>query len=132
VKGSFEYALNEIVEEHLDMSEFDKRYSNDDTGRPVYDPRILLKVVLYGYYKGLISSRARCTTSRRWPAGPGRVEGGALEAAEGPTGQTEKGQALATSGDERHRERARVRDTGANRVILRARWTDRNGSTWGC
>ena len=57
VEGSFEHALNEIVEEHLDMSEFDKRYSNDETGRPAYDPRILLKVVLYGYYKGIIFSR---------------------------------------------------------------------------
>lgn len=57
VEGSFEYALNEIVEEHLDLAPFDKRYCNDETGRPAYDPRILLKVVLYGYYKGIISSR---------------------------------------------------------------------------
>jgi transposase len=57
VEGSFEHALNEIVEEHLDLSVFEKRYANDDTGRPAYDPRVLLKVVLYGYYKGIISSR---------------------------------------------------------------------------
>ena len=65
VEGSFEHALNEIVEEHLDMSEFDKRYSNDQTGRPAYDPRILLKVVLYGYYKGIISSRMLAEACRR-------------------------------------------------------------------
>jgi transposase len=57
VEGSFEHALNEIVEQHLDLASFDKRYCNDETGRPAYDPRILLKVVLYGYYKGSISSR---------------------------------------------------------------------------
>ena len=48
VEGSFEHALNEIVEEHLDLTVFDERYSNDQTGRPVYDPRVLLKVILYG------------------------------------------------------------------------------------
>ena len=51
VEGSFEHVLNEIVDEHLDLRVFDKRYANDATGRPAYDPRLLLKVVLYGYYK---------------------------------------------------------------------------------
>src|SRR5690606_6931127 len=65
VAGSFEHALNEIVEEHLDLSVFDKRYANDETGRLAYDPRILLKVVLYGYYKGIISSRTLAEACRR-------------------------------------------------------------------
>jgi len=30
VPGSFEYPLNEIVEEHLDPSVFERRYRNDD------------------------------------------------------------------------------------------------------
>jgi transposase len=57
VPGSFEHALNEIVEEHLDLSVFEQRYRNEDTGRLAYDPKVLLKIVLYGYYKGIISSR---------------------------------------------------------------------------
>jgi len=57
VPGSFEYALDEIVEKHLDLSIFDKRYRNDQTGRLAYDPKIMLKIVLYWYYKGLTSSR---------------------------------------------------------------------------
>ncbi len=65
VEGSFEHALNEIVEEHLDLSVFDGRYANDETGRPAYDPKILLKVVLYGYYKGLVSSRTLAEACRR-------------------------------------------------------------------
>jgi hypothetical protein len=32
VAGSFEHALNEIVEERLDLSEFDQRYANDQSG----------------------------------------------------------------------------------------------------
>ena len=55
--GSFEHAVNEIVEDHLDLTAFEDRYRNDETGRLAYDPAVLLKIVLYGYYKGLISSR---------------------------------------------------------------------------
>jgi transposase len=55
--GSFEYALNEIVDEHIDMTVFEARYQNDETGCLAYDPAILLKIVLFGYYKGIISSR---------------------------------------------------------------------------
>jgi transposase len=55
--GSFEYALCEIVDHHIDLTPFARRYHNDKTGRPAYDPALLLKIVLYGYYKGIISSR---------------------------------------------------------------------------
>jgi transposase len=65
VEGSFEHALNEIVEEHLDLTVFERRYANDETGRPAYDPRVLLKVVLYGYYKGILSSRMLAEACRR-------------------------------------------------------------------
>jgi transposase len=57
VPGSFEYALDNIIEQHLDLSIFEKRYRNDATGRLAYDPKVMLKIVLYGYYKGLTSSR---------------------------------------------------------------------------
>jgi transposase len=65
VEGSFEFALNDIVEHHLDLSVFDHRYVNDHTGRLAYDPRVLLKVVLYGYYKGIISSRSLAEACQR-------------------------------------------------------------------
>jgi transposase len=55
--GSFEYALNEIVDAHIDLTPFAARYANDETGRLAYDPSVLLKIVLYGYYKGIVSSR---------------------------------------------------------------------------
>jgi transposase len=41
----------------MDMSIFDANYQNDETGRSAYDPKILLKVVLLGYSRGLTSSR---------------------------------------------------------------------------
>lgn len=55
--GSFEHTLNEIVEQHIDLTPFEARYENDDTGRLAFDPAVLLKIVLYGYYKGIVSSR---------------------------------------------------------------------------
>lgn len=55
--GSFEYTLNEIVDQHIDLVPFAARYANDATGRLAYDPALLLKIVLYGYYKGIVSSR---------------------------------------------------------------------------
>jgi len=57
VPGTFEYTLNYLVDEELDLSIFDHRYANDETGRPAYDPAILLKVVLYAYSRGITSSR---------------------------------------------------------------------------
>lgn len=56
--GTLEYAIQHVIEERMDLSIFDERYNNDKTGRKALDPRILLKVVLLGYSRGLISSRS--------------------------------------------------------------------------
>lgn len=56
-EGTFEYLVNYLVEKRIDMSRFDNWYKNDNTGRPAYSPKILLKVVLLGYSRGLLSSR---------------------------------------------------------------------------
>jgi hypothetical protein len=53
------------VEEHLDLSVFEPRYRNDDTGRSAYDPKVLLKIVLYGCSKGMVSSRKLEEACRR-------------------------------------------------------------------
>lgn len=55
--GTFEHSVNYLVDEKLDLSIFDSRYSNDDTGRPAYNPAILLKIVLLAYSRGVTSSR---------------------------------------------------------------------------
>jgi transposase len=55
--GTFEHSVNYLVDEKLDLSIFDSRYKNDDTGRPAYDPAILLKIVLLAYSRGVTSSR---------------------------------------------------------------------------
>jgi len=55
--GTLEFAIHTLVEKRLDLSIFEGRYRNDETGRAAYDPKVLLKVVLLGYSRGLISSR---------------------------------------------------------------------------
>jgi transposase len=55
--GTLEFAIHNLVEDRLDTSRFEKHYRNDETGRVAYDPKILLKIVLVGYARGLISSR---------------------------------------------------------------------------
>jgi len=57
VPGSLEFAIHTLIETRMDMSVFEGKYKNDQTGRSAYDPKILLKVVLQGYSRGLISSR---------------------------------------------------------------------------
>ena len=69
------------------MSALDAKFNDDELGASAYDPRVMLKIVLLAYSRGLISSRSIqracqqnvvfmersdtyidwCTTSRRWP-----------------------------------------------------------------
>ncbi len=55
--GTFEHTLSHLIDRELDLSLFDQRYQNDETGAPAYDPRILLKVILFAYSRGITSSR---------------------------------------------------------------------------
>ena len=57
IQGTLEFAINQLVEDQLDVSYFDKRYNNDQTGRSAYDPKVLLKIVLFAYSRGIIHSR---------------------------------------------------------------------------
>lgn len=56
--GSFEYAVNWLVDHEVDLTVFDARYRNDETGALAYAPSVLLKLVLVGYARGLSSSRS--------------------------------------------------------------------------
>jgi len=55
--GTFEHALYTLVEDELDLSVYFPYYKNEDTGRPAYDPAILIKIILFAYSKGITSSR---------------------------------------------------------------------------
>ncbi len=55
--GTFEHALNHLLDHAVDLSPFDARFRNDETGAPAYPPALLLKVVLFAYAQGIVSSR---------------------------------------------------------------------------
>ena len=55
--GTFEFAINHIIDHKLDLTVFHPRYRNEAVGRPAYDPAILLKIILFAYSKGITSSR---------------------------------------------------------------------------
>jgi transposase len=55
--GTFEFALNQIVDHRLDLSCFDEFYSNDHVGPKAYSPQSMVKIVLYAYSKGILFSR---------------------------------------------------------------------------
>ena len=55
--GTFEHALNYLIDHAIDLKPFDGRYCNDLTGASAYPPAMLLKVVLFAYSRGIVSSR---------------------------------------------------------------------------
>ena len=55
--GTLEFAIHTLVGTRLDTSGFEQKFRNDETERTAYDPKLLLKIVLPGYARGLVSSR---------------------------------------------------------------------------
>ena len=54
---TFEFTLHKLIDNHIDLSVFHEKYTNDTGGRTAYNPAILLKIILYAYSKGITSSR---------------------------------------------------------------------------
>jgi transposase len=55
--GTFEFMLNNLIGKGIDISKFDESYKNDQTGASAIPPRVLIKIIIYGYSKGIKSSR---------------------------------------------------------------------------
>src|SRR5690606_16682086 len=64
IPGSFEHALCHLVDHELDLSGLAACYRNDTSGPPAFAPAVLLKIVLLGYSRGLVSSRAIAAACR--------------------------------------------------------------------
>lgn len=64
IAGSFEHALCHLVDHEIDLSGLAARYRNDSGGAPAFSPAVLLKIVLLGYSRGLVSSRAIAAACR--------------------------------------------------------------------
>jgi len=50
------YFVSEVVDE-LDLSGIYAAYEKDERGQPPYDPRMMTKVLVYGYGVGVYSAR---------------------------------------------------------------------------
>ena len=57
--GTFEHALHHLLDHDIDLSAFDARFANDETGAPPYPPAMLLKVVLLAYSRGSNAIKTR-------------------------------------------------------------------------
>ena len=55
--GTLEYAIHELVEKKIDTSIFEEHFQNDETGAPAFSPKILLKIILFAYSRGMTGSR---------------------------------------------------------------------------
>jgi hypothetical protein len=51
--GAFEWTMSQFMDTRVNYSGFDQSYNNDETRASAIHPRIMLKIVLYGYSQGL-------------------------------------------------------------------------------
>ena len=56
-ENTFEYCLYHLLENDELLSDFYLRYKNKHVGRKAYPPALLLRIIFYAYYRGIISSR---------------------------------------------------------------------------
>ena len=50
------YFISDAVDA-MDLSAFEERYGSEGPGNQAYDPRMMVKVLIYGYATGVFSSR---------------------------------------------------------------------------
>jgi transposase len=55
--GTFAYTLNYLIDNELSPRAFDRRYRNDTTGASAYNPRVLLKIILHAYSRGVADAK---------------------------------------------------------------------------
>ena len=55
--GTFEWTLDYLFD-RMDITGFDQNYHNDEKGAAAFPLKILLKVILYCYSTGIVSSRS--------------------------------------------------------------------------
>jgi len=68
---TFEYCLYQLLERDNMLSAFEATYKNDHVGRKAYQPKVLMRVIIYAYYRGITSSRvisSLCRTDLKFMA----------------------------------------------------------------
>jgi len=57
VPGTLEFAIHHLIETRIDLSPLEAKLRDDETGRPAYNPKAILKAVLLAYLRGIMGSR---------------------------------------------------------------------------
>ncbi len=57
IPGTIEFAIDDIVDNYIDLSIFNSRYKNQSIGAKAYPPSVLLKIILLAYSRGSFTSR---------------------------------------------------------------------------
>jgi hypothetical protein len=57
--GTFEHAVDYLLDHAIDLSTLDARFQNEAIDAPTYPPTMLRRTVRRGYAHGLVSSRDR-------------------------------------------------------------------------
>lgn len=65
-EGHLAYFVSDVVEE-LDLSAFYARYEGNGRRNSPFDPRMMLKILIYAYATGVFSSRK--IARKLWPSG---------------------------------------------------------------
>jgi transposase len=65
------YFVSDVVDQ-LDLSAIESVYEEEDRGQPPYHPRMMTKILLYGYCVGVFSSR-RMSLFEYWQQGMSRT-----------------------------------------------------------
>jgi len=55
-EGHLAYFVSDVVEQ-LDLSAIESVYEKEERGQPPYHPRMMTKILIYGYCVGVFSSR---------------------------------------------------------------------------
>ena len=63
IPGTFEWTIDYLINT-IDISLFEQNYNNDEKGAAAYPPKALLKLILFCYSRGIISSRKIERTSK--------------------------------------------------------------------
>jgi len=53
--GNFAHSVHHLLDHDFDLSSFDTRFRNDDTGASAYPPGMLLKIITSAYAEGVVS-----------------------------------------------------------------------------
>ena len=56
MRGTFEWTVDHIIN-RTDLLLFENKYKNDEKGAAAYHPKVLLKIILFCYSRGIITSR---------------------------------------------------------------------------